>query len=57
MTYCKEYEESNNEEEGGAEWDLEMDDDADFVWCYNFTIYLIFTSINHIKDKDAYLYR
>ena len=30
LTYCKEYEESN-EEEGGAEWDLEMDDDADFV--------------------------
>jgi len=29
LTYCKEYEESN--EEGGAEWDLDMDEDADFV--------------------------
>lgn len=31
MTYCEEYEESN-EEEGGAEWDLDMDASADFVW-------------------------
>ena len=30
LTYCKEYEDSNDEE-GGAEWDLDMDDDADFV--------------------------
>ena len=31
MTYCQEYEESN-EEEGGAEWDLDMDESADYVW-------------------------
>lgn len=30
LTYCKEYEEESNE--GGAEWDLDMDEDADFVW-------------------------
>ena len=30
MTYCQEYEESN-EEEGGAEWDLDMDESADYV--------------------------
>lgn len=29
LTYCKEYEEESNE--GGAEWDLDMDQDADFV--------------------------
>lgn len=29
LTYCKEYEEESNE--GGAEWDLDMDEDADFV--------------------------
>lgn len=32
MTYCQEYEESNEEEEAGAEWDLDMDESADYVW-------------------------
>ena len=30
MTYCQEYEESNDEE-AGAQWDLDMDEDADYV--------------------------
>jgi len=30
MTYCQEYED-DNEEEGGAEWDLDMEGSADFV--------------------------
>ena len=29
MTYCQEYEDQN--EEGGAEWDLDMEGSADFV--------------------------
>lgn len=47
LTYCKEYEESN--EEGGAEWDLDMDEDADFVWflyyssSYSIDFYLIYS--------------
>ena len=32
MTYCQEYEEEGEEEEGGAEWDLDMEGSADFVW-------------------------
>ena len=31
MTYCQEYEEEN-EEEGAAEWDLDMEGSSDFVW-------------------------